>query len=287
MADPSSMSVSQLKAELRDTFKITDLRDCVEKGDLERKLADARKVGPPKPCPTEFFQGMDRVGNTRNPSALVVFCHGLGDTHAGWAAGMQAFTAALPHALFVLPTAPKQPVTLNGGMRMNAWYDIKTIGVGPEDNDGIIKSAEAVRALALHVCKEAQIALDRVVFAGFSQGACISIAAGLLTGSGAASGDDLHGLRCAGVAALSGYFGGREALPSKVKSGAPPPPMHLFHGESDPVVPIPLCHASKKGLETLIPGMGSVRVKTYGGLAHSAHPTELNDAAQFLCEVLP
>lgn len=30
----------------------------------------------------------------------------------------------MPHAKFILPTAPTQPVTMNGGMAMNSWYDI-------------------------------------------------------------------------------------------------------------------------------------------------------------------
>ena len=38
----------------------------------------------------------------------------------------------LPHVKFVFPTAPVQPVTLNMGMRMNAWFDLKSL-----DNVGI------------------------------------------------------------------------------------------------------------------------------------------------------
>lgn len=30
----------------------------------------------------------------------------------------------------VLPNAPVRPITVNGGMKMRAWYDIKSIGNG-------------------------------------------------------------------------------------------------------------------------------------------------------------
>ena len=34
------------------------------------------------------------------------------------------FSSQMPYAKFILPTAPTQPVTLNGGMAMTSWYDI-------------------------------------------------------------------------------------------------------------------------------------------------------------------
>ena len=39
-----------------------------------------------------------------------------------------ALAPRLPTARFVLPTAHVQPVTVNGGMTMNSWYDIETLG---------------------------------------------------------------------------------------------------------------------------------------------------------------
>ena len=35
-----------------------------------------------------------------------------------------ASRADAAHIKCVLPTAPQMPVTLNGGARMNAWYDL-------------------------------------------------------------------------------------------------------------------------------------------------------------------
>ena len=56
-------------------------------------------------------------------TATLIFLHGLGDTGHGWAAAMNSIR---PDFLkIVCPTAPSIPVTLNMGMKMPAWYDIK------------------------------------------------------------------------------------------------------------------------------------------------------------------
>lgn len=33
----------------------------------------------------------------------------------------------LPGVKWILPNAPNQPVTINGGMKMPSWYDIKSL----------------------------------------------------------------------------------------------------------------------------------------------------------------
>lgn len=74
--------------------------------------------------------------------------HGLGDSGDGLADLAEMWAKKLPHVKFVLPTADQRPVTLNGGMRMNAWYDI----VGLDDRssescDGIEASVERIKTI--------------------------------------------------------------------------------------------------------------------------------------------
>lgn len=57
-------------------------------------------------------------------SATVLIMHGLGDSADGFADVADMFSSQMPHIKFILPTAPSQPVTLNGGMLMNSWYKI-------------------------------------------------------------------------------------------------------------------------------------------------------------------
>lgn len=48
-------------------------------------------------------------------TATVIFSHGLGDSAAGWHPFAQSLKGQLKHVKWILPTAPVQPVTLNGG----------------------------------------------------------------------------------------------------------------------------------------------------------------------------
>ena len=59
-----------------------------------------------------------------NENALVILMHGLGDTPAGWGQLAKQFKPALPYIKWILPCAPENPVSVNGGMKMTSWMDI-------------------------------------------------------------------------------------------------------------------------------------------------------------------
>lgn len=57
----------------------------------------------------------------------VIFMHGLGDAGESFVDVFDMLK--LPKSVkVILPNAPQQPVTVNGGMVMPSWYDIKTLG---------------------------------------------------------------------------------------------------------------------------------------------------------------
>ena len=62
------------------------------------------------------------------PDACVIWLHGLGDSGHGFAPIVPELK--LPESLsvkFLFPHAPERPITINNGMRMRAWYDIKSL----------------------------------------------------------------------------------------------------------------------------------------------------------------
>ena len=106
-------------------------------------------------------------------TATLIFLHGLGDTGNGIAAIGQALVTAAPalsHIKFIFPTAPRRPVSMNGGMTMPgmcesvdlfvplisnpnsnsysadcaaAWFDIDfNKGAGRGDAEGISSSVQ-------------------------------------------------------------------------------------------------------------------------------------------------
>lgn len=95
--------------------------------------------------------------------------HGLGDSADGFADVAEMLSHQLPYVKFILPTAPSSPVTLNGGMVMNSWYDI----VGLDDRatetcDGLDESRDIVQNIIQEEVN-AGIPHSRIVLAGFSQ----------------------------------------------------------------------------------------------------------------------
>ena len=74
--------------------------------------------------------------------------HGLGDSAEGFADVAEMWARQLPYVKFVLPTAPTQPVTLNGGMPMPSWYDIEGLSERTNENcNGIVESQRTVERI--------------------------------------------------------------------------------------------------------------------------------------------
>jgi len=79
---------------------------------------------------------------TGKHTASVLILHGLGDSGHGWGSLFQGMKSLLPHVKWILPHAPSMPVTLNGGHRMPAWYDIYALNdKSREDEEGVLKSS--------------------------------------------------------------------------------------------------------------------------------------------------
>jgi phospholipase/carboxylesterase len=285
--DPSAMKVSDIKAEL-NTLGVHDLRHCVEKDDLVAELKRAREQPPkaaskPTGGATAAVDEVDAgglkypkavvLGNTTDPTALMLFLHGLGDSAQGWAGMMPDIAARHKHIVFVLPTAAVQPVSLNGGMAMASWYDIKALRPdGPEDLLGMRRSAQYTDRLVKEYSEKFNVPQERVVYAGFSQGGCMALFTGLTTSRG----------RPAGIAALSGYLGSRDHVLANLKHKDVP--VFMAHGTQDPVVPMLMSSMSHQLLQTS--GVTDVEYHQYP-MGHSACEPELEHLRAWLGRVVP
>jgi phospholipase/carboxylesterase len=205
--------------------------------------------------------------------ATVLLMHGLGaDGHDFESLVPELRLPASPKVRWVFPHAPVRPVTINGGLRMRAWYDIVAIDRrAPEDEDGIRESAEAVFGLVRRE-RERGIAADRIVLAGFSQGGAMALFAGLRWPE-----------RLAGVVALSAYL----PLAARIEKEAHPAnaaaSVFMAHGTFDPVVPLPLGEGSRDLLRSR--GL-DVEWHTYP-MPHSVCADEARDLRGWLLRALP
>ena len=227
--------------------------------------------------------------------ATVVLLHGLGDSGEGWRGGAQMLASLLPFGVeIVLPTAPTRPVTLNGGMPMPAWYDLKGLGSSRdlETCDGIDESAATVddllRWAAVPRAPPADGSAEEVVcaagddstaealpvvLAGFSQGGALSLYKGLRTPS------------LAGVVCMSGYLPLASSFAPFPKSGAKrPPPVRMFHGAVDEVVRHEWGLQTEAKLREL--GVRDLKFTTYDTLGHSVDMEELHDVSSAIGAML-
>ena len=154
----------------------------------------------------------------------IIWLHGLG------AYGSE-FEPIVPHMhldtiRFIFPQAPDKAVTINAGMEMPAWFDIRTLDDDPrrESQEDIALSAYLIQNII-----EEQIAKGipswRIILLGFSQGGAMA----------------LHvGLRCPqkllGVGVLSGYLLNPPLLQMEETEENRSTNLFFAHGKRDLVV---------------------------------------------------
>ena len=205
-----------------------------------------------------------------NPQWSIVWLHGLGADGNDFAPIVpELVRPGWPPLRFVFPHAPVRAVTINGGVRMRAWYDIRDLDLARRaDEAGVDASIAQVEAL---VAREAarSVPAHRLILAGFSQGGAITLAAGLLRAS-----------PFAGLVALSTYLPMHDRAAQRLANGANAQPVFMGHGTLDPVVPYAAGEASARVLESL-----GFRVdwRRYA-MAHSVCLEEIRDIGDWLSQ---
>ena len=198
-----------------------------------------------------------------HPTHSVIWLHGLGADGNDFAPIVPELVApSWPALRFVFPHAPVQPVTVNGGAPMRAWYDIYGFDlVSRQDESGMRQSIAAVEALIARE-HERGVPSERIVLAGFSQGGAIALAAGLR-----------HPRQLAGIVALSTYLPLADALAIERQPVNAGVPIFWGHGTSDPVVVLQRGEDSRRVLQAL--GY-AVQWHTYP-MPHSVCAEEITD----------
>lgn len=210
-----------------------------------------------------------------DPRAAVIWLHGLGADGHDFEPIVPELR--LPHDMalrFVFPHAPVQPVTINGGMSMRAWYDILTLDRdGPVDETGIRDSGQLLDAL-LQREQARGIDAGSIVVAGFSQGGAIALHTALR-----------YPHKLAGLMALSTYlplhdYFKDEVLdnPASVNSEIP---IFMAHGSFDPVVPMELGRSSADLLQE-----SGFKLEWHDyAMAHAVCAEEIDDIRRWLLSV--
>ena len=185
---------------------------------LERIIIDTGKPGTP-------------------PVGSVIWMHGFGaDAHDFEPIiPMLDMTAPLR---FVFPNAPLRPITISGGAKLRAWYDINP--QAPMAAAGEIKASVALIAEIVADQAASGISPQRVVLAGFSQGGVIALELGLAFPE-----------KLAGILALSTYVHDQEHLAERIGPANRETPILMVHGQIDQMIPMAMAVNSRTALSDL------------------------------------
>jgi len=141
---------------------------------------------------------------------------------------------------WIFPHAPSIPVTINGGMVMPAWYDIRGLDLKTRhDEAGIRLSAERLTRL-IERENERGVPCERIVLAGFSQGGALALHVALR-----------HPEALAGLVCLSSYLVVPQALETERSDANLLIPVFQAHGTLDPMVTLERGEASRDQLAAL------------------------------------
>lgn len=244
-----------------------------------------------------YISGYNVVGNTKDPKGILVMVHGLGDTRdPEWVKLCEEhYAREMPHLACILPKAQEKQATVYDGKVMPAWFDIRAVGTDVEDVQGVHGSSDEVLE------KVNQFVVEQgwkgtadpplpTVFAGFSQGALLSLTAALKNNSSPAPAS--RAIDVKGVASMGGFIGAETAtLGLNQQSQVSPFRLGVFHGKADTVVPTSMVWGATKRLKETPATANSVAVgpfEEYPGLEHDTSEKMMKqDVLQFLKETLP
>jgi phospholipase/carboxylesterase len=215
------------------------------------------------------------VETGKKPAASVIWLHGLGADGNDFVPIVHELDLeGAPAIRFVFPHAPMQPVTINNGYVMRAWYDIRW-----GDLEGRAKQADeqGVRASQAAVVKLVErevtrgIAVENIVLAGFSQGGAIALQTGLR-----------YPANLAGLMALSTYLPLAEQLADEATAENRKTSIFMAHGVQDAVVPYAMAARSR---DILVQHGYDVEWHEYR-MQHSVCLEEIRDIGAWLKRIL-
>jgi len=210
--------------------------------------------------------------------------HGAGDVqHAViWLHGLGASSSDFPPVVpelglsselsirFIFPQAPHRAITINGGMSMPGWYDIKGADIAQrEDATGMAESHEMLETLIQEQIEQG-IPSTNIIIAGFSQGGAVAYYTAIRTEQ-----------RLAGVMALSTYLPFAANAKKEQNEANLQTPFLSMHGKQDPVVSYEL---GKQSTATLSELGYSVEWREYP-MQHQVVIEQIRDIGEWITRV--
>ncbi len=209
------------------------------------------------------------------PAASVIWMHGLGADGNDFVPIVHELDLdGAPDIRFIFPHAPMQPVSINNGYVMRAWYDVKwgdLEGKSKQADEKGVRASQAAITQLIEREVSRGITADRIVLAGFSQGGAVALQTGLR-----------HPRKLGGIMALSTYLPLAENLADEASAENRKTPIFMAHGTQDAVIPFEM---STRSRDVLLQHGYDVEWHEYP-MAHSVCLEEIADIGKWLRRAL-
>ena len=236
---------------------------------LETKMASETSQNPLKYLVLEPKSG-------KHTSTMIIV-HGLGDSGHGWKsfASMLQQHPDFSQVRFIMPHAPIIRITAFGNQETPSWFNIYQLGNpnAKQDIEGFMGSVSKIESLIKSEIESKGISPSKIVLAGFSQGAALTLAS-------AATFKD-EDLKLGGFVALSGFCPIQDHIKSVFSTTNLDTPVFQAHGTSDPFISYSYGKNTGDFYEKTL-GFKNFTFKTYQGLGHSTSPSEVGEVVEFL-----
>lgn len=201
-----------------------------------------------------------------NSTHSIIWLHGLGADGHDFEPIVDELTLNQP-VRFIFPHAPSMPVTVNNGLTMPAWYDIKSAQIDSmQDEIGIKQSQQSILDLIEREI-ERGVKSPNIILAGFSQGGAIALHTALR-----------YDKPLAGIMGLSTYLPLTDSVKNEVHDANRKTPVLLMHGAHDPVISFSLAEKTNLFLNQLD---YTSQLHSYE-MEHSVCPEEIDDISDWI-----
>lgn len=201
-----------------------------------------------------------RISPPGPPTHLVVLVHGYGADGNDLISLARHWESEMPAAAFVAPNAPQHAPGSSGYQ----WFALARLDP-VELREGVEHAAPVLDAFCDAELQRLSLPPERLILAGFSQGAMLSLQVGLR--------------RVTPPAAVVGFSGVLTAPPPVRPDG---PPVFLAHGDIDQVVPAAALPAA---IDLLTAAGRLVQWHLSRGMGHGIDPQTLALAGRFLGQI--
>jgi len=213
-------------------------------------------------------QHIELTHGNGEPQHAIIWLHGLGATANDFPPIVPELGLDADRPIrFIFPQAPDRPITVNGGMRMPGWYDIKGMDIADKQDAAGMRESQNLLESLIQIQVDLGIPAQNIIIAGFSQGGAVAYHTGLRS---------KHKL--AGILALSTYLPFAEQAEAQQSEVNLVTPILANHGSHDPVVPIAL---GKTSVDVLS-GLGyQVKWQTYP-MEHQVVMPQIKDIGRWI-----